>query len=326
MLPLAELHLHVEGTLEADLLVTLARRNGVPLPTYDPAELTARYANFADLQAFLDVYYANLAVLRTEEDFTDLATAYLTRARAAGVRRAEIFCDPQTHLQNGVPLEVVFGGLGAALTEARRDGLSCDLVVCFLRDLGGEAAEDLLRRALPFREHFIGVGLDSAEVGWPPRLFRTAYEIAAAEGLHRVAHAGEEGGPDYVREALDVLGVERIDHGNRALEDPDLVARLRDERVPLTVCPLSNVALKGVRRLEEHPLPRMLELGLVATVNSDDPAYFGGGMDANLAALRTTLGMTDDDLAVLAANSFEAAFVDEADRARWLAEVAAWRG
>ena len=325
MLPLAELHLHVEGTLEADLQVTLARRNDVPLPTDDPAELTARYANFADLQAFLDVYYANLAVLRTEEDFHDLAAAYLARAAEAGVRRAEIFCDPQTHLRNGVPLEVMFGGLGAALAEARADGLSADLIVCFLRDLGGEAAEDLLRQALPFRDHFIGVGLDSAEVGYPPHLYRRAYEIAAAEGLRRVAHAGEEGGPEYVREALDVLGVERIDHGNRALEDDDLVARLRDERVPLTVCPLSNVALKGVPRIEDHPLPRMLELGLVATINSDDPAYFGGDIGANVAAVRTSLGLTDDDLGVLAANSFEGAFVDEADRTRWLAEVADWR-
>jgi adenosine deaminase len=324
MLPLAELHLHIEGTLEADLLVRLARRNGVPLPSENPAELTTRYADFADLQAFLDVYYANLAVLRTEEDFRDLAAAYLSRAAAAGVRRAEIFCDPQTHLGNGVPLEVVFGGLGAALEEARAAGLSADLIVCFLRDLGGEAAEDLLRRALPFRQHFIGVGLDSAEVGWPPRLFAKAYAMAAAEGLHRVAHAGEEGGPEYVREALDVLGVERIDHGNRALEDPDLVARLRDERVPLTVCPLSNVALKGVPRIEAHPLPRMLELGLVVTVNSDDPAYFGGGIDANVRALRSALGMTDDDLATLAANSFEAAFIDEPERARWTAEVRAW--
>ncbi|MCW2701923.1 MAG: adenosine deaminase [Blastococcus sp.] len=326
MLPLAELHLHIEGTLESDLLVELARRNGVLLPTYDPAELTARYGNFADLQAFLDVYYANLAVLATEEDFHDLAAAYLARAAAAGVRRAEIFCDPQTHLRNGVPLEVVFGGLGAALAEARASGMSADLIVCFLRDLGADAAEELLRGALPFREHFIGVGLDSAELGWPPRLFRTAYEIAAAEGLHRVAHAGEEGGPEFVREALDVLGVERIDHGNRALEDPDLVARLRDERVPLTVCPLSNVALKGVARIEDHPLPRMLELGLVATVNSDDPAYFGGGIDANVAAVRTKLGLTDDDLSVLARNSFEAAFVHDADRTRWLAEVDAWSG
>jgi adenosine deaminase len=323
--PVAELHLHIEGTLEADLLVTLARRHSLPLPTDDPAGLTARYANFADLQAFLDVYYANLTVLRTEQDFHDLAAAYLGRAAAAGVRRAEIFCDPQTHLRNGVPLEVLFGGLGAALATARRDGLSADLIVCFLRDRGGDAAEELLRRAVPFREHFIGVGLDSAEVGWPPRLFRTAYEIAAAEGLHRVAHAGEEGGPEYVREALDVLGVERIDHGIRALEDPELVARLRDERVPLTVCPLSNVALKAVPRIEAHPLPRMLALGLVATVNSDDPAYFGGYVDANVAALRTALGMTDDDLAVLARNSFEAAFIDDTERARGLAAVEAWR-
>jgi adenosine deaminase len=320
-LPLAELHLHVEGTLEADLLVELARRNRVPLPTDDPAELTARYADFADLQAFLDVYYANLAVLRTAEDFADLARAYLARARAAGVRRAEIFCDPQTHLANGVPLEAVFEGLGAALAEARGPDFSADLIVCFLRDLGGDAAEDLLRRAQPFREHFIGVGLDSAEVGWPPRLFARAYEMAAAEGLHRVAHAGEEGGPEYVREALDVLGVERVDHGNRALEDPELVARLRDEQVPLTVCPLSNVALKGVARIEDHPLPRMLAAGLLVTVNSDDPAYFGGYVDDNLAALRTSLGMGDDELRVLAANSWRAAFVGEDERTRRLAEV-----
>src|SRR5215218_9676301 len=278
MLPVAELHLHLEGTLESELLVTLARRNGVELPSYDPAVLTARYADFADLQSFLDVYYANLAVLRTEADFYDLATAYLTRAAAAGVRRAEMFCDPQTHLRNGVPLAAVFDGFGAAIADA---DISADLIVCFLRDLGGEAAEELIRASLPFRDRFIGVGLDSAEVGYPPRLFRTAYEIAAAEGLHRVAHAGEEGGPEYVREALDVLGVERIDHGNRALEDPDLVARLRDERVPLTVCPLSNVCLRAVDRIEDHPLPRMLELGLVATLNSDDPAYFGGDIGAN---------------------------------------------
>src|SRR5918998_5817430 len=308
MLPLSELHVHVEGTLEADLLLQLARRNDVPLPSYDPAELTARYADFADLSAFLDVYYANLAVLRTAEDFRDLAAGYLSRARAAGVRRAEIFCDPQTHLRGGVPLAAVFEGLGAALAEARDGHFSADLIVCFLRDLGGEEAEDLLRRALPFREHFIGVGLDSAEVGWPPRLFTRAYDLAAAEGLHRVAHAGEEGGPEYVREALDLLHVERIDHGNRALEDPDLVARLRDEQVPLTVCPLSNVALKGVARIEEHPLPRMLELGLAVTVNSDDPAYFGGGIDANLTAVRTSLGLTEDDLATLAAHSFRSAF------------------
>ena len=324
-LPLAELHVHVEGTLEADLLVELARRNGVPLPSSEPAELTARYADFGGLQDFLDVYYANLAVLRTAEDFHDLAAAYLARARAAGVRRAEVLCDPQTHLRNGVPPAAVFEGLGAAFAAARGPDFSADLIVCFLRDLGGEAAEELLRQALPFREHFVGVGLDSAEVGWPPRLFARAYQLAAADGLHRVAHAGEEGGPEYVREALDVLGVERVDHGNRALEDPDLVARLRDEQVPLTVCPLSNVALKGVPRIEEHPLPRMLELGLAVTVNSDDPAYFGGYVDDVVSALRASLGLTDDDLAALAATSFRAAFVGEDERAAGLAAVQAWR-
>ena len=246
MLPLAELHLHLEGTLESDLLVTLARRNDVPLPTYDPAELTARYANFADLQAFLDVYYANLAVLRTEQDFYDLARLPGPRP-GAGVRRAEIFCDPQTHLRTACPWRSCSAAWARRSRRRAEPGLSCDLIVCFLRDLGGDAAEELLRQALPFREHFIGVGLDSAEVGWPPRLFRAA-TTSRAPRVHRVAHAGEEGGPDYVREALDVLGVERIDHGNRALEDPELVARLRDERVPLTVCPLSNVALKACRR------------------------------------------------------------------------------
>jgi adenosine deaminase len=322
MLPLAELHLHIEGTLESDLLVRLARRNGVPLPSEDPAELTARYADFADLQAFLDVYYANLAVLRTEEDFRDLAAAYLSRAAAAGVRRAEIFCDPQTHLANGVPLQVVFGGLGAALADARSTGLSADLIVCFLRDLGGEAAEDLLRRALPFREHFIGVGLDSAEVGWPPRLFAKAYDMAAVEGLHRVAHAGEEGGPEYVREALDVLGVERIDHGNRALEDPDLVARLRDERVPLTVCPLSNVRLRVVPDLAAHPLKRLLDRGLCVTVNSDDPAYFGGYVAENYRDAARALRLGTGDVARLAQNSFEASFLPAGEKRRLMATIA----
>lgn len=322
MLPAAELHLHLEGTIESELLVALARRNDVPLPTYDPVALTARYDHFADLQSFLDVHYANLEVLRTEQDFYDLASGYLTRAAAAGVRRAEMFCDPQTHLRHGVPLAAVFDGFGAAMADVEAaTGISADLIVCFLRDLGGDAAEELIRAALPFRDRFIGVGLDSSEVGYPPRLFERAYDIARAEGLHRVAHAGEEAGPDYVWEALDVLGVERIDHGNRALEDPELVARLVEERVPLTVCPLSNVFLKVVPSLAEHPLPRMLELGLVATVSSDDPAYFGGGVEANVAAVRDQLGLDDAALATLARNSFEAAFVDDARRAGWLAEV-----
>ena len=321
MLPVAELHLHIEGTLEPELMTRLARRNGLSLPDLSDAELAARY-DFADLQGFLDVYYDSVAVLRTEEDFYDLATAYLRRASAAGVRRAEIFFDPQTHLGNGVPFEVVINGLSSALTDARSSlDLSADLIMCFLRDLGGEAAMETLRTALPYREHFIGIGLDSAEVGYPPSLFKDVYALAAAEGLHRVAHAGEEGGPDYVWDALDNLGVERIDHGNRALEDPNLVARLRDERIPLTVCPLSNVSLKSVATLAEHPLPAMLDAGLFVTINSDDPAYFGGYVDDNFTAIQKTFNLTPTQLTQLAQNSFEAAFITPEDRTRWTNEI-----
>jgi adenosine deaminase len=320
MLPTAELHLHIEGTLEPEMLVRLAARNGVKLPTTDLGELRARY-RFADLQSFLDLYYANLPVLRTEQDFYDLTSAYLTRAVAGGVRRAEIFFDPQTHLANGVALETVFAGLTGAIADT--PDISADLILCFLRDLGAEAAEETLRAALPFRDKFIGVGLDSAEVGYPPSLFREVYRMAAAEGLHRVAHAGEEGGPEYVWEALDVLGVERVDHGIRAMEDASLVRRLREDRIPLTVCPLSNVALRAVDKLSEHVLPAMLDEGLLVCVNSDDPAYFGGYVDDNFAAVQRDLGLDDGQLALLARNSFDACFAPEEERARWKAEVGA---
>ncbi|MEV0081408.1 adenosine deaminase [Saccharopolyspora sp. NPDC050642] len=320
MLPTAELHIHIEGTLEPEMLVRLAARNGVKLPTTDIDELRARY-RFTDLQSFLDLYYANLPVLRTEQDFYDLTSAYLARAAQAGVRRAEIFFDPQTHLRNGVPLEAVFAGLSGALDDAH--DISTDLILCFLRDLGADAAEETFRAALPFRDRFIGVGLDSAEVGHPPSLFREVYRMAAAEGLHRVAHAGEEGGPDYVWEALDVLGVERIDHGIRAMEDAKLVRRLREEQVPLTVCPLSNVALRVVGELADHVLPAMLDEGLLVCVNSDDPAYFGGYVDDNFAALRSELGLDDQQLATLARNSFDACFAPAEQKARWKAEVTA---
>jgi len=324
VLPVAELHVHIEGTLEPELLVTLASRNSTPLPTLDVAELRARY-RFDGLQSFLDVYYASLRVLRAEPDFYDLARAYLARAAAAGVRRAEIFFDPQTHLANGVPLEALFGGLAAALADGARDyGISADLILCFLRDLGADAAGAVLRACLPFRDKFIGVGLDSAEVGYPPVLFTGVYRLAAAEGLRLVAHAGEEGGPEYVREALDELRVERVDHGVRSMEDPALVARLRDERIPLTVCPLSNVALRVVDTLGQHVLPRMLDAGLLATVNSDDPAYFGGYIDDNLAAVRGAFGYGDVQLAALARNSFDACFAPEADKCAWQAEVDGW--
>jgi adenosine deaminase len=324
MLPVAELHLHIEGTLEPELLVRLAARNGVALPTTDAAELRARY-RFDSLQAFLDLHYANLRVLKQEQDFYDLAQAYLTRAAAAGVRRAEIFFDPQTHLGHGVPLAAVFGGLTAALADAEREhGVSSALILCFLRDLGPDAAAETLRAALPFRDQFIGVGLDSTEIGYPPALFTRVYQQAAAEGLRLVAHAGEEGGPDTVHEALDLLHVERVDHGVRSMEDPGLVAELRDRQTALTVCPLSNVALRVVDTLSDHVLPAMLEGGLLACVNSDDPAYFGGYVDDNMAAVRAAFGFDDATLAVLARNSFDACFAPAADQARWQAEVDAW--
>ncbi len=324
MLPVAELHIHIEGTLEPELLVKLARRNGTWMPTLEVDELRAQY-RFDGLQSFLDLYYANLRVLKIEQDFYDLARTYLTRAAAAGVRRAEIFFDPQTHLANGVPLGEVFGGLTAALADgARDDGISAELIPCFRRDLGTDAADAVLRACLPFRDQFIGVGLDSAEVGYPPSLFTEVYKLAAAEGLRLVAHAGEEGGPDYVREALDLLGVERVDHGVRSMEDPGLVARLRDERIALTVCPLSNMALRVVDALGDHMLPDMLDAGLLATVNSDDPAYFGGYVDDNLVAVRQAFGYHDAQLAALARNSFEACFAPEADKLRWKAEVDSW--
>ena len=324
MLPVAELHIHIEGTLEPELLVKLAGRNGTWMPTLDVDELRAQY-QFDSLQSFLDLYYANLRVLKIEQDFYDLARAYLARAAAAGVRRAEIFFDPQTHLANGVPLEEVFGGLTAALADGARDhAISADLIPCFLRDLGADAADAVLRACLPFRDQFIGVGLDSAEVGYPPALFTEVYKRAAAEGLRLVAHAGEEGGPDYVRQAVDLLGVERVDHGVRSMEDPGLVARLRDEQIALTVCPLSNVALRVVAALGDHMLPSMLDAGLLATVNSDDPAYFGGYVDDNLAAVRHAFGYDGARMATLARNSFDACFAPEADKQRWKAEVDSW--
>lgn len=318
MLPVAELHLHIEGTLEPGLLLQLAGRNHIALPD----GMTERYG-FGSLQEFLDLYYASMRVLRTEADFYDLASAYLRRAREAGVRRAEIFFDPQSHTGSGVPLAAIFGGLTSAIADQAGE-ISADLIMCFLRDLGPDAAMDTLRAALPFRDAFIAVGLDSAEVGYPPELFTGVYQRAAAEGLHLVAHAAEEGPPDYVYQALDLLKAERIDHGVRSMEDPALIERLREERVPLTVCPLSNVALKVVGTIHEHMLPAMLDAGLRVTVNSDDPAYFGGYIDDNFEALRSELKLADDTLATLAKNSFEASFAAEADKKRWCAEVDQW--
>jgi adenosine deaminase len=321
--PSAELHIHIEGTIEPEHIVEMARRNGIALPTEDLDALRARYA-FQDLASFLELHYSNLTVLKTERDFFELATGYLDRAKLANVRRAEIFFDPQTHLGNGVPLDVVMAGLTRALGRSEEThGISTDLIMCFLRDLGADAADEMLTAILPYREHIIGVGLDSNEVGFGPELFIDVYARAAAEGLHLVAHAGEEGGPETVAETLELLKVERIDHGIRAMEDSAVVAMLRVQGVPITVCPLSNVALRAVDTMKDHPLPAMLDAGLIVTVSSDDPPYFGGYVDANYRALVEELGMDDAQLERLALNSFDAAFISAEDRTRWQAEVRA---
>lgn len=325
-LPKAELHLHIEGTLEPELAFTLAGRNGVTLPFADTEELRTAYL-FDDLQTFLDLYYALMAVLRTEEDFEDLANAYLTRAAAQGVRHAEIFFDPQAHTARGVPIGTVVEGLGRALDRSEEThGISTQLIMCFLRDQSAASALETLEAAKPYLHRISAVGLDSAEVGHPPSKFREVYEAAGALGLRKVAHAGEEGPPAYILEALDVLGVERIDHGLRCMEDADLVKRLVAERVPLTLCPLSNVRLRAIDILEEHPLRAMMDAGLLCTVNSDDPAYFGGYVGDTFHAVHEALGLDNEHLRTLARNSFEAAFLDhdEERRARYLSEVEAY--
>ena len=325
-IPKAELHLHIEGTLEPELAFELAARNGVELPYADTEALREAY-RFEDLQSFLNLYYELMAVLRTERDFEDLANAYLARAAAQGVRHAEIFFDPQAHLARGVAHgHGRRGAVAGAGPQRGRHGVSTRLIICFLRDESAESALETLDAAKPYLDRIIGIGLDSAEVGHPPVKFREVYEAAAALGLRRVAHAGEEGPPQYITEALDVLGVERVDHGLRCMEDPELVARLVRERIPLTLCPLSNVRLRTVDVLADHPLPAMLDAGLVCTVNSDDPAYFGGYAGDNFDAVRTSLGLSEERLRELARNSFVASFLedDEERRARCLAEVDAY--
>lgn len=315
--PKAELHVHIEGTLEPEHLFALAERNGVELPYPDTDAVRAAY-RFTDLQSFLDIYYRGAAVLRTRDDFAELMSAYLDRAAADGVVHAEVFFDPQTHTSRGIGFATFMAGFRDAIWDARRRlGISTDLILCFLRHLGGEAALATMAEAEDHLEGVVAVGLDSSEVGFPPELFEAAYARARTLGLRAVAHAGEEGPPSYVRGALDVLGVERIDHGIRSLEDPDLVDRLRRERTPLTVCPLSNVALKVVDTIAHHPLPAMMDAGLVVTVNSDDPAYFGGYVGDNYRAL-AALRLDDAALAALAANSIAASFLPTDEKQRLL--------
>ncbi len=320
-LPKAELHLHIEGTLEPEMLLELSRRNGITVPYANVDEVRAAYA-FTDLQSFLDIYYTGAAVLRTEADFHDLMAAYLARAHADGVRRAEVFFDPQTHTERGVGFEVFMRGFLDAISEAEAaTGISVGLIMCFLRHLPASAAEETFDMAGPWLDHILAVGLDSSERGFPPEPFAPAYARAKAAGLRAVAHAGEEGPPAHIVASLDVLGCERIDHGVRAEEDPELIRRLADEGIPLTVCPLSNVALKGVERLEDHNLARLLAAGVNVTVNSDDPAYFGGYIGDNYIAVARALGLGETELAGIARNSLEATFAPDTDKARWVAQL-----
>ena len=321
-LPKAELHIHIEGSLEPELIFAMAQRNGVALDYPSVDALRAAYA-FTDLQSFLDIYYAGASVLLHEQDFFDMAWAYFLRAQADGVVHAELFFDPQTHTDRGVPMAAVMQGLARACRQARSElGISASLILCFLRHLSEEAAFATLEQALPFREHFIGVGLDSSEKGHPPEKFARVFARCRELGLHLVAHAGEEGPPAYIWSALDVLQVQRIDHGVRCTEDPALVQRLAAQRTPLTVCPLSNVKLCVFADMAAHNLPALLDAGLCATINSDDPAYFGGYLLENYVQTFDALPQLGAAQAyTLARNSLEASFAPAADRARWVAAL-----
>ena len=321
-LPKAELHLHIEGSLEPELAFRLAQKHGVKLP-YASVEDLRRAYRFENLQAFLDIYYAGAAVLRDTEDFYELTRAYLAKAREQGIVHAEIFFDPQTHTARGVDMGVVIRGLDRAARRAEAElGLSVRLILCFLRHLSEEDALATFEAALPYRDKFIGVGLDSSEMDHPPEKFERVFARARAAGLRLVAHAGEEGPPAYIRSALDVLRVERIDHGVRCVEDPALVERLARERVPLTVCPLSNVKLCVFDELGQHNIPALLAAGLCVTVNSDDPAYFGGYMNDNFVQLFESLPqLSARDAYTMLRNSFEGSFVDDEDKALWIEEL-----
>jgi adenosine deaminase len=323
-LPKAELHLHIEGSLEPELMFELAQRNGVAIPFGSVDEVRAAYA-FSNLQDFLDIYYQGMGVLHREQDFYDLTAAYLARAHADNVRHVEIFFDPQGHTERGIAFETVITGITRALDDAATSyGMTSRLILCFLRHLSEAEAEATLDDALPYLDRIDGVGLDSSEVGHPPAKFERVFARARGLGLKVVAHAGEEGPPEYVHEALDLLKVDRIDHGNRSLEDPALVARLAAEGMTLTVCPLSNLKLCVVGDIADHPLKTMLDAGLKATVNSDDPSYFGGYVNANYQAVADALDLSRDELLTLARNSFTGSFLNDADKAKHLAAIDAY--
>ena len=315
-MPKAELHIHIEGSLEPELIFALAQRNGVTLPYADVQALRSAYA-FTNLQSFLDIYYAGASVLLREQDFYDMAWAYLQRAAAEQVVRAELFFDPQTHTARGVPMGVVINGLHRACKDAQAIGVSAELILCFLRHLSEEDALATLDQALPYKDKFIGVGLDSSELGHPPEKFARVFARCKALGLHLVAHAGEEGPPGYIWGALDVLKVQRIDHGVQALKDPELVQRLKAEQTPLTVCPVSNLKLCVFPTLADHNLPQLLEAGLRVTINSDDPAYFGGYLNDNYTQTFAAMGLGARHAYTLALNSLEASFAAEDAKRDW---------
>ncbi len=320
-LPKAELHLHIEGSLEPEMLFALARRNGVAIPFASPEEVRAAY-QFSNLQDFLDIYYQGMSVLITEQDFFDLTWAYLRRAHADNVRHVEIFFDPQGHTERGVAFDTVLSGITHALKAGEAElGISYRLIMCFLRHLSEEAAFATLDEAMPHLDSIHGVGLDSSELGHPPSKFEWVFARARELGLHVTAHAGEEGPPDYVHQALDLLQVDRIDHGNRALEDPALIHSLARDQMTLTVCPLSNLKLCVIHEITESPVKRMLDLGMKVTVNSDDPSYFGGYINANFHAVAEALDLSAADIVQLAENSFTGSYLPAAEQARHLAAI-----
>ena len=323
VLPKAELHLHLEGSFEPELMFAIAKRNRIEIPYQSAEDVRAAY-RFSNLQDFLDIYYAGASVLLAEQDFYDLTRAYLKRVAADNVRHVEVFFDPQTHTDRGVAFATVIDGITKALKDGEKEfGITSKLILSFLRHLSEEEAFKTFKQAGPYLDRFVGVGLDSSEKGHPPSKFARVFAAAREAGLKLVAHAGEEGPPDYVWEALDILKVDRIDHGNRSLEDPRLVERLVKEGVTLTVCPLSNLKLCVVKDLKQHPLKKMLDLGLNATINSDDPAFFGGYVGENFAAVTAALALSKAELVTLAKNSFTGSFLSEAEKAAHLAAIEA---
>tara|TARA_R110000868_G_scaffold26347_5_gene101550 strand:+ start:4161 stop:5189 length:1029 start_codon:yes stop_codon:yes gene_type:complete len=320
-LPKAELHLHLEGSLEPELMFELAARNGIEIPFATVEDIRKAY-DFSNLQDFLDIYYVGMNVLITQADFHDLTMAYLARVHADNVRHVEVFFDPQGHTDRGIAFATVVNGITSALDEAKTKwGITSKLILCFLRHLSEEAAFETLEMASEHLDRIDGVGLDSSELGHPPSKFQRVFAAAGTMGLKRVAHAGEEGPPEYIHEALDLLAIDRLDHGNRALEDGTLVARLGREQMTLTVCPLSNLRLCGIARLEDHPVKRMLSLGLRATINSDDPAYFGGYINENFRRTADAIGLTAEEIIELAKNSFRGSFLEPAEIEAQLAAI-----